>query len=193
MGMLNEEQWLCYFLKCTLSWKLFHIYFMLSPPAFSKTTQLIFHMFPEFHIYGWNPEMATDASVVPQLGSGGAGSIFITVQLLPNCTVSFDFIWIKAVHLIQSFLINAKGGKQVVFYFPKSQEVYLSGYCGLGVKTKHLELIKKKKKNERQLVFWQKYQSKCAGYSRFSQAHKRNVCTTVYYAEGDIQFKSSTT
>lgn len=85
--------------------------------------------------------MAADASVVPQLGSGRASSIFITVQRLPNRSVSFDFIWIKTGHLIQSFLINAKGGKQVAFCFPNSQEVYLSGYCDLGVKTKHLELI----------------------------------------------------
>lgn len=39
-----------------------------------------------------SPEMAEDASVVPQLGSERAGSIFITVQRLANGGVSFDFI-----------------------------------------------------------------------------------------------------
>lgn len=31
----------------------------------------------------------------------------------------------------------------MAFCVPNSREVYLSGYCDLGVKTKHLELIKK--------------------------------------------------
>lgn len=45
----------------------------------SRPSQLIFQTFPVFPGPSWNPEMATDASVVPQLGSRRPGSIFITV------------------------------------------------------------------------------------------------------------------
>lgn len=61
-----------------------------------------------------------EPSALPQLGSGGALSLFITTQRLLNGTVSFDFVGIKAVHLIQSFLIQSRKAGGVPFCAPNS-------------------------------------------------------------------------
>lgn len=53
-----------------------------------------------------------------QLGSGGAVSLFITTQRLLNGAVSSHFTGIKALHLIQSFLIQSRKAGGVLFCSP---------------------------------------------------------------------------
>lgn len=71
----------------------------------------------------WKPWAA------PQLDSGGTGCVFMRIRRLPNATVSFDFIEMKAICLIHSFLIQAKAGKEVAFHsalqtFPKATDLF---------------------------------------------------------------------
>lgn len=93
-------------------------YLFQPPPPASKIN------FQEHEIHPWVGSRLSrpvlEPSALPQLGSGGAASLFITTQPLLNGTVSFDFTGIKAVHLIQSFLIQSRKAGGVPFCSPNS-------------------------------------------------------------------------
>lgn len=74
-----------------------------------------------------------EAAAAPQLDSGGAACVFMSSRRLPNATASPDFIEMKAMGLIHSFLIKAGAGKQVVFHSvlqtsPKAAGLFLGSF-----------------------------------------------------------------